>query len=451
MSFGSPAVGGTGHLAMEYFQSLAGFKVEHVVYRGSSLVLKDLLAGHIPSTMDNLPPYLPHIQSGALRALGVSSGKRWFSLPDVPTIAEQGFAGFDAAPWWYVAAPAGTPPEIVKKLSDELVKGVKSPDGHQEDPRRRRGRAAAVPRRTSPSTCRAEIREVEEGRRGRQAGAAMTPSTSSKGKIQTVLGPIEPEALGRTLMHEHVLCDIRPPATRSDNDLGPEITLENTWQINYGRGLKRAGRKYMLDLEDIATREVAMMKHEGGDAIVELSCGGLSPDPNGLRRIAAGTGVHLVMGCGYYVNDYQDPKNHDRTVDDFAAEMIGQILHGAWGTDVRAGMIGEIGCQAPWTDTEKRVMQARAHRRQRDRRRDQRPSRPRSRPAAGGRRLHQGGGLSDRAHRHQPHRPHHLRRAAPAEARRLRRHGRVRPVRPGVELLRPVATSTCPTMRRGSS
>jgi phosphotriesterase-related protein len=178
-----------------------------------------------------------------------------------------------------------------------------------------------------------------------------------KGKIQTVLGPIEPERLGRTLMHEHVLCDIRPPGTRSDNDLGPEITLENVWQINYGHGIKRAGRKYMLDLEDIATREVAMMKHEGGDAIVELSCGGLSPDPNGLRRIAAGTGVHLVMGCGYYVNDYQDPRNHDRTVEDFAAEMIGQIHDGAWGTDVCAGMIGEIGCQAPWTDTEKRVMQ----------------------------------------------------------------------------------------------
>lgn len=128
VSFGSPAVGGTGHLAMEYFESLAGFKVEHVVYRGSSLVLKDLLAGHIPSTMDNLPPYLPHIQSGALRALGVSSAKRWFSLPDVPTIAEQGYPGFDAAPWWYVAAPAGTPADIVKKLSDALVVASKTPD-----------------------------------------------------------------------------------------------------------------------------------------------------------------------------------------------------------------------------------------------------------------------------------------------------------------------------------
>jgi tripartite-type tricarboxylate transporter receptor subunit TctC len=126
VSFGSPAVGGTGHLAMEYFQALAGFKVEHVVYRGSSLVLQDLLAGNIPSTMDNLPPYLPHINTGALKALGVSSSKRWFALPDVPTIAEQGFDGFDAAPWWYVAAPAGTPREIVQKLSVELVKGGKS-------------------------------------------------------------------------------------------------------------------------------------------------------------------------------------------------------------------------------------------------------------------------------------------------------------------------------------
>ncbi|WP_421997063.1 phosphotriesterase family protein [Reyranella sp.] len=178
------------------------------------------------------------------------------------------------------------------------------------------------------------------------------------GRIQTVLGPIAPEQLGRTLMHEHVLCDIRPPDLRTANDLGPEITLENVWEMNYGRGMKRTGRKYMLDLEDIATREVAMMKNDGGDAIVELTCGGLSPDPEGLRRIAAGTGVNVIMGCGHYVDDFQDPRNHARSVDDLADEMIGQVLHGAWGTDVRAGMIGEIGCQSPWTATEKKVMQA---------------------------------------------------------------------------------------------
>jgi len=82
VSFGSPAIGGTGHLAMEYFQSLAGFKVEHIVYRGSSLVLKDLLAGHIPSTMDNLPP-TSRIFSGHAPRLGFSSAKRWFAAPEV--------------------------------------------------------------------------------------------------------------------------------------------------------------------------------------------------------------------------------------------------------------------------------------------------------------------------------------------------------------------------------
>ena len=126
VNFGSPAVGGTGHLAMEYLSSLAGIKLEHIVFRGSSLVMKDLLAGHILTTMDNLPPYIQHLSSKALVPLGVSSAKRWFSAPDVPTIAEQGFPGFDAAPWWYVAAPAGTPADIVKKLSDEITKAVRS-------------------------------------------------------------------------------------------------------------------------------------------------------------------------------------------------------------------------------------------------------------------------------------------------------------------------------------
>ena len=79
-----------------------------------------------------------------------------------------------------------------------------------------------------------------------------------KGKIQTVLGPIAPETLGRTLMHEHVLCDIRPPGTRSDNDLGPEITLENVWQMNYGRGIKRAGADFIISYyaKEIATWKV---------------------------------------------------------------------------------------------------------------------------------------------------------------------------------------------------
>ncbi len=126
LNYGSPAVGGTGHLAMEYLQAVAGIKIEHIVYRGSSLVLQDLLAGSIPSTMDNLPPYLPHIRTGKVRALAVSSAKRWFALPDVPTVAESGIEGYDAAPWWYVAGPAGMPAEIVAKLSGEITRGIRS-------------------------------------------------------------------------------------------------------------------------------------------------------------------------------------------------------------------------------------------------------------------------------------------------------------------------------------
>jgi tripartite-type tricarboxylate transporter receptor subunit TctC len=126
VSYGSPGVGGTGHLAMEYVQDQAGIRLKHVAYKSRSLMITDLLAGRILIAMDNLPPYLRHIQSGALQALGVTSARRWFAAPDVPSIAEQGYPDFDAALWWYIAAPAGTRLEVVKKLSDEIVKGIKS-------------------------------------------------------------------------------------------------------------------------------------------------------------------------------------------------------------------------------------------------------------------------------------------------------------------------------------
>jgi phosphotriesterase-related protein len=95
----------------------------------------------------------------------------------------------------------------------------------------------------------------------------------------------------------------------------------------------------------------------GGRTIVDLTSGGLKPDPAALADISRKSGAHLVMGCGHYVNDYQDKRNRERGVDDFAAEMVAQVFEGAWGTDVPAGIIGEIGCQAPWTEQERRVMQ----------------------------------------------------------------------------------------------
>jgi len=177
-----------------------------------------------------------------------------------------------------------------------------------------------------------------------------------RGKIMTVRGAIEPSALGATLMHEHVLWDITRPHLRGRNDQGPEISLETVWQYNYGE--ISHPRNYHLEDVAIAIDEVGRMKQAGGQAIVELTCGGLRPDPLGLLAVSEGTGVNIVMGCGHYVEPYQDPRNHDRTVDDLASEMIGQVLTGAWETPVRAGVIGEIGCSAPWTPLERKMMQA---------------------------------------------------------------------------------------------
>jgi tripartite-type tricarboxylate transporter receptor subunit TctC len=126
VSYGSPAIGSVGHLAMEYLKGLADIELAHVAYRGRSRLTKDLLAGHVSVAVDNLPAYLPHIRSGALRALAVSSAGRWFAAPDIPTVTEYGCGNFNATLWWYVAAPAGTRRALVRELSNAIVTGLAS-------------------------------------------------------------------------------------------------------------------------------------------------------------------------------------------------------------------------------------------------------------------------------------------------------------------------------------
>src|SRR5260370_41491733 len=96
----------------------------------------------------------------------------------------------------------------------------------------------------------------------------------------------------------------------------------------------------------------------GGRSVVDLSCGGLSPDPLGLVEIARASGAHVILGCGHYVEEYQDPANATRTIEDLAEEMVEAVTDGAWGTDVRAGLIGEIGRPAPWAAPGQRGMRA---------------------------------------------------------------------------------------------
>src|SRR5258708_6860005 len=137
----------------------------------------------------------------------------------------------------------------------------------------------------------------------------MTQATQ-RGKVQTVRGLIAPETLAATLMHEHVLCDITPPSLAALNDPGPEITLENVWAINYGK--VRHATKYRLDLIDIAVQEVETMVAAGGSSVVELTCGGLKPDPPAPAQGPSRPGPHIIIGCGYFVEEHHDPRNAAR-------------------------------------------------------------------------------------------------------------------------------------------
>jgi tripartite-type tricarboxylate transporter receptor subunit TctC len=110
LNFATPGNGTTGHLSTELLKTMAGIALVHVPYRGSGPALQDLLAGQVQMTIDNIPSALPHIQAGNLRALAVTSSKRWFALPNVPTMAEAGVAGYEATSWFVIVAPARTPP-----------------------------------------------------------------------------------------------------------------------------------------------------------------------------------------------------------------------------------------------------------------------------------------------------------------------------------------------------
>ena len=128
MNFGSGGVGTTPHMAGELFAFNAGIKWVHVAYRGEAPGINDLLGGQSPFMFSNLSVVKGNVEGGKLRALAVTSSKRVPSLPEVPTIAESGMPGFDAAPWFTLVAPAATPKDIVLKLNAETKKIVATKD-----------------------------------------------------------------------------------------------------------------------------------------------------------------------------------------------------------------------------------------------------------------------------------------------------------------------------------
>ena len=128
LNYGSPGTGTNPHLAMELFCSMAKVGMLHIPYKGSAPAIIDIIAGHISVMAATALTGIPHVRSGRLRALAVTSTKRTAAAPDVPTLAEAALPGYDAVQWYGVLAPAQTPPDIVARLHAEIARILQSPD-----------------------------------------------------------------------------------------------------------------------------------------------------------------------------------------------------------------------------------------------------------------------------------------------------------------------------------
>lgn len=128
ITFASSGSGSSIHLSGEMFKMQTGLNMLHVPYRGSAPAVADLLGGQVQSMFDNAPSSLPHVQSGKLRAIAVTSAQRLPMLPDVPTLAESGFPGLDVQSWFGLAAPAGTPAPVIAQLNKALNQALDAPE-----------------------------------------------------------------------------------------------------------------------------------------------------------------------------------------------------------------------------------------------------------------------------------------------------------------------------------
>jgi tripartite-type tricarboxylate transporter receptor subunit TctC len=140
MPYGTSGIGGAGHLAGELFKLMAKANLVHVPYKGGGPAMSDLLGAQIPSLFASAPSVVPQVKSGKIRALAVTGAKRSASFPDVPTVAELGYPGYEATNWYAYVAPARTPKEIIERLNREIVRTLNTPEtrdqllGHGEEP-----------------------------------------------------------------------------------------------------------------------------------------------------------------------------------------------------------------------------------------------------------------------------------------------------------------------------
>jgi tripartite-type tricarboxylate transporter receptor subunit TctC len=127
INYGSAGNGSAGHLAIEYLKQATGMDLQHVPYKGTGPNVTDLVAGRTQFSSAGTPPLLPHVKSGKLRVIAVGTAKRLQSIPEVPTVAEQGYPGFETSQWYGLNAPAKTPEPIIRRLAEEAAKAAKTP------------------------------------------------------------------------------------------------------------------------------------------------------------------------------------------------------------------------------------------------------------------------------------------------------------------------------------
>jgi phosphotriesterase-related protein len=184
------------------------------------------------------------------------------------------------------------------------------------------------------------------------------------GQVQTVLGPVAPGTLGPALPHEHLLIDAvgdRGPFVEEAGDRGrwlEPISLQNVYEAR--RNWVHFRDNIQLLSVDDAIEAAEAYRRAGGGTIVDVTPRGLGRDPRGLARIARASGVHVVMGCGYYVADYHPPALAEMSEQAIEEELLHEIEHGVGDTGLKPGIIGEIGLSWPVHPVEERVLRAAA-------------------------------------------------------------------------------------------
>jgi tripartite-type tricarboxylate transporter receptor subunit TctC len=131
IDYASSGNGSAQHLVSALFNAMAGIQLNHVPYKGSGPAMQDLLGGQVPVSFAGVPNVISAVKAGKLRALAVTTARRWSELPEVPTVAEAGLPGFEATLWLGLAAPAGTPAEIIHRLHAETAKALQDPELQQ--------------------------------------------------------------------------------------------------------------------------------------------------------------------------------------------------------------------------------------------------------------------------------------------------------------------------------